>query len=180
MVLRAGQRRQAEEFQDVDRQLALDDLDVAPDRFRVVVGEAEDVAGDGEDTRLFAGQQKRPVIGDLVLPFLARLQRLGVDVFQADEDVVDAGAPRLVDEVRHAVALRVHLYGELDLVQALLLAQPDKSVEDRFPILVAGEIVVGDEEPINAFRDIAPDDRGDVLRRARAGLAALHVDDGAE
>ena len=52
VVLRAGQRRQEEEFEDVDRQLALDDLDVAQDRFLGVAREAEDVAGEREDAAL--------------------------------------------------------------------------------------------------------------------------------
>ena len=41
----AGQRRQDEELEEVDRQLALDDADVALDRLRRVAREAEDVAG---------------------------------------------------------------------------------------------------------------------------------------
>ena len=45
MILRAGQRRQAEELEDVERQLLLDDRDVAPDRLRRVGRKAEDVAG---------------------------------------------------------------------------------------------------------------------------------------
>ena len=36
-------------------------------------------------------------------------------------------------------------------VQAVLFAQLDDPVEDRFPVLVAGEIVVGDEEAIDAL-----------------------------
>jgi hypothetical protein len=40
VVLRARQRREAEELEDVDRQLALDDLDVARDRLRRVGREA--------------------------------------------------------------------------------------------------------------------------------------------
>ena len=38
MVLGARQRRQAEEFQDIDRQFLLDDLDVARDHSGVSVG----------------------------------------------------------------------------------------------------------------------------------------------
>ena len=46
MILRARQRRQAEELEDVERQLVLDDRYVAPDRLRRVGREAENVAGD--------------------------------------------------------------------------------------------------------------------------------------
>ena len=49
VVLRARQRREAEEFQDIDRQFLLDDLDVARDRFRRVGREAEDIAGISND-----------------------------------------------------------------------------------------------------------------------------------
>ena len=38
MVLGPGQRRQEKEFEDVEGQLALDDLDVAGDRFRLSSG----------------------------------------------------------------------------------------------------------------------------------------------
>src|SRR5450756_1644952 len=56
----------------------------------------------------------------------------------------------------------------------------DQAVEDRLPVLVAGEIVVGDEEGAQPLRVIRPHDELDILRRAAARLAALHVDDGAE
>ena len=35
-------------------------------------------------------------------------------------------------------------------IQAVFLPQLDDAVEDRFPVLVAGEIVVGDEEAVDA------------------------------
>ena len=38
VVLGAGQRREEEELENVERQLALDDLDVAQDRFLRVAG----------------------------------------------------------------------------------------------------------------------------------------------
>jgi hypothetical protein len=44
MILRAGQRRQAEKLHDVDRQFALDDVDVVADRFRRVGGKPQDIA----------------------------------------------------------------------------------------------------------------------------------------
>ena len=53
-------------------------------------------------------------------------------------------------------------------------------VEDRLPVLVAGEIVVGDEEARDPLRGVGAHDAFDVVRRAIARLAPLHVDDGAE
>ena len=55
VILRARQRRQIEELQQIDRQLALDDLDVALRSLRRVGREADDVAGVG-DARLIAFQ----------------------------------------------------------------------------------------------------------------------------
>ena len=51
----------------------------------------------------------------------------------------------LLDEVRNLVAQRVDLdhEAERNLVDLAQLGEP---VEDRLPVLVAGEIVVGDEE----------------------------------
>ena len=81
--------------------------------------------------------------------------------------------------MRQAVAHGVHLDDELD-VQLLLLAHGDEAVEDLFPVGVAGEIVVGDEEAVDALRQVAADDLLDFVGRAAARFAALHVDDGAE
>jgi hypothetical protein len=41
MILRARKRREAEEFEDIDRQLLFDDLDIARDRHWCVGREAE-------------------------------------------------------------------------------------------------------------------------------------------
>jgi hypothetical protein len=46
--------------------------------------------------------------------------------------------------------------------------------------VVAGEVVVGDEEPLDALGMVLADDLLQVVRRAEAALAALDVDDGAE
>ena len=69
---------------------------------------------------------------------------------------------RLFDEVRDAVDERVDLDDEVEL-QALALAQLDQAVEDRLPVLVAREIVVGDEEMIDALGDVGAHDRLDVV-----------------
>ena len=59
-------------------------------------------------------------------------------------------------------------------------AQLDQPVEERLPVAVAGEIVVGDEEALDALRVVLADDPLEIVGRAEAALAALHVDDGAE
>ena len=85
----------------------------------------------------------------------------------------------LLDEVRDLVAERVDLdhQAERDLVDLAQLGEP---VEDRLPFLVAREIVVGDEEARDALRPVVAHDLLDVVGRAEARLAALHVDDRAE
>ena len=179
VVLRARQRREEEEFEDVDRQLALDGLDVARDRFRRVGRKAEDVAGPGHHLGALPGLQHLAIFPDLVLALLRAHERFGVDVLEPDEDRVAAGARRLLDEARNAVAERVDLQQQPDL-EALVLAQLDQAVEDRLPVPVAGEIVVGDEEARDVLRGVGAHDRLDVVGGAVARLAALHVDDGAE
>ena len=60
------------------------------------------------------------------------------------------------------------------------LSQHDQAVENRFPLLVAREIVVGDEEFADALRPVETDQVLDVIRGAEARLTPLHVDNGAE
>jgi|ERR1043166_1021856 hypothetical protein len=48
------------------------------------------------------------------------------------------------------------------------------------PVLVAGEIVVGDEEAVESLRCVGANDLFDVAGSAPPRHAALHVDDGAE
>ena len=115
VVLRARQRRQEEELQDVERQLALDDLDVAQDRFLGVGGKAEDIAGIGDGAVVAPLLQHLAVFGDLVLPLLGGDEIVGIDVLEPDEDAAHAGLRRLLDEVRDLVAERVDLDGEADV-----------------------------------------------------------------
>ena len=179
MIFGAGQRRQIEEFQQVNRQLFLNDADVAQDRCRRVAGEAENVAAVGDNSRLLPCQQHLAVFGNLVLPLLRTDQVVRIDVLQPDEDALDAGALGLLDEVRQPVAERVYLDDEAHL-QAFDFAQVNQAVEDRFPVFVAGEVVVGDEEAVQALRDVGADDTLNVVGRAAARLAPLDVDDRAE
>ena len=56
------------------------------------------------------------------------------------------------------MALRIDLHEELE-AQPFLLAQLDQAVEDRLPVLVAGQVVVGDEELVDALRQVGADRR---------------------
>ena len=179
VILRAGQRRQDEQLEDVERQLLLDDLHVAQDRGARVAREAQDVAGPRRGAAGVPRLQHLAVFGDLVLALLGGQQVVRVDVLQTDEHAVDAGPARFMDEVRDAMALGVDLddQGELD---ALVLLQLDEPVEEVFPMLVAGHVVVSDEERRDALLVVVADDRFEIVGCAEAALAALHVDDGAE
>ena len=178
MVLGSGQGREEEELQNVERQFVLDDLDVAQDRCFRVGWEAEDVAGIGHGAVGAPLLQHGAVFGDLVLSLLGGDQVFRVDVLKADKHPLDAGLGRLLDEVRDLVAERVDLDGEAD--PDFLVLQGDHPVEQDLPVGVAGEVVVGDEEPVDALLPVRPDDLLEVVGRAEAALAALHVNDGAE
>ncbi len=104
---------------------------------------------------------------------------VGVDVFEADKDPLAAGAGRLVGEIRAAVAQRVNLDDELQ-AEPFLLADLDQPVENRFPVAVAGEVVVGDEKPEHALGEVGAHQPLDVVGVAPARLAALDVDDRAK
>ena len=123
-------------------------------------------------------EQKLAVVRDVVLLLLRRAQIVGIDVLKPDEHPLDASSHRLLDETRDLVARRVDLDDEAGV--DALLAQRDQPVEDRLPVAVASQIVVGDEKVANAVRDIDAHQRFDVVGAAIARLAALNVDDGAE
>jgi hypothetical protein len=59
-------------------------------------------------------------------------------------------------------------------------SQLDQAVKNQFPVLVAGEVIVGDEKALGAFGVILPDDALDIVRGAPALLPPLHIDDRAE
>jgi hypothetical protein len=56
----------------------------------------------------------------------------------------------------------------------------DETIEQQFPITITREIIIGDEEAFNALCMILADDRFEIVRRAKAALAALHIYDGTE
>ena len=61
-----------------------------------------------------------------------------------------------------------------------LVLEIDQPVEDRLPVAVAGEIVVGDEIVVDALGVIGAHDRLDVIGAPIARFAALDIDDRAE
>ena len=61
-----------------------------------------------------------------------------------------------------------------------LLAHLDQPVEDRLPIAVAREIVVGDEEAEDALGEVGAHQALDIVGVAPARLAPLHIDDRAK
>ncbi len=77
------------------------------------------------------------------------------------------------------MAERIDLQQEPDL-EALDFAQFDEAIEDRLPVAVAGEIVVGDKKARYALSCVGAHDRLDVVGGAIAGLAPLDVDDRAK
>ena len=179
MVLGARHRRENKELQNVDRQFALDEGDVAADRSRRVGREAQDVAGDGDHPRLLPGQQHAAVFGDLVLLLVGRGEVVRVDAFEAEKDVAAARRHRLADEARHPVDHHIGLDDKGD-GQPFFFAEFDQAVEDRLPVSVTREIVVGDEVFRHPPGGVGPDQRLDTPGPAEARLVALDVDDAAK
>ena len=106
-------------------------------------------------------KQKLAIVGDVVLLLFRRGQIVGIDVLQPDKYSLDAGGHRLLDEAGDLVAGRVDLNDEARV--DALLAQFDQPVENRFPVAVAGKIVVGDEEVADAVSNIDAHERFDVV-----------------
>src|SRR6516225_1748157 len=179
VVLRARQRREAEELQDVEGQLLLDDRDVAPDRLGRVAGKSKDITGEREDAVRLPGKQHLAIFGDLVLPLLGGGQIVRIDVLEPDEDAGHSRTFGLFDEIRDLVAKGVDLDHQRE-GNAIPFSQLDQTIEDRLPVLVAREVIVGDEEPINALGPVETYQPFDVVRAAIARFAALDIDDRAE
>src|SRR5678815_5636037 len=103
MVLRSRKRREEEELQNIDRQLALDDPNVTQDRLLRIGWKAEDVAAPRINAPLVPRLKHGAILGDLVLLLVRREQIVRVDILQPNEDTSDPGAHRFVDEIGHAV-----------------------------------------------------------------------------
>ena len=91
-------------------------------------------------------------------------------------------APPLVAfsmKIRDLVAKRVDLDGEAD-VHGLVDLHLDHAVEQLFAHAVTGEVVVGDEEALDAEGVVLAHGMLQIVGRAHPALAPLHVDDRAE
>src|SRR5262245_7389767 len=121
VVFRAGEGRQEKQFQNIDMQLALDDLNVTKNRFLGVGGKAYNIARMGDGAVIAPLLQQLPVFGDLILPFLGSDQIVGIDVLQPDKDMARSRLRGLLDEIRNLVTERVDLDRE-DEIRILDLA----------------------------------------------------------
>jgi hypothetical protein len=83
VVLRAGQRRQTEEFEKVDGQFILDDRDIVSDRLWRVRRKAQDIPRDRQDALPLPSEQHLAIFGDFVLALFRRRQIVRVDVLQS-------------------------------------------------------------------------------------------------
>src|SRR5881227_117554 len=113
MVLCTRQRRQVEEFQQVNGQLFLYDTYVVKDCVGRVVWKAKDVAAVGQNFRLLPRPKHLAILGYLVLLLFSAEQVVGVDVLKTYEDALDSGAGGLLYKIRKTMAERVHLYDEI-------------------------------------------------------------------
>src|SRR5258708_31079988 len=70
MIFRTWQGRHATELHQVDRQLALDNLDIAQNRFRRIAGEPDNIARNNGGADVLPLQQHLAILSDLVLLLL--------------------------------------------------------------------------------------------------------------
>src|ERR1700737_1587201 len=115
VVLRSGKWREKEQFEDVKRQLTLDDLDVAQNRRFAVTGKTDDVASACDSSVLAPFLHHLWVMGDLVLTLFRSNQIVRIDVFEPDEDPADACLRRFLDEIRNFMAKGIDLDRKADL-----------------------------------------------------------------
>src|SRR3954452_11727148 len=114
MILGSRQRRQMEQLQNIERQLVLDDLDVAQHRVLRIARKAYNITGASYGTMLTPFLQHGSVFSDLVLAFLTGKQVIGINVFQPDKDAAHPRGGRLFDKVWNPMAQRVDLDREPD------------------------------------------------------------------
>src|SRR5688500_12881760 len=179
VIFGTGQRRQVKELEQVDWQLALNDLDVVDDRFARVAGKAEDVTAVGDDAGIFPREQHLSIIGDLVLAFLCAEEALGIYILQTDEDALHPGTFTFFDKAGQLMTERVDLDDETDL-QTLNLAKIDQLIEYRLPVFVTRKVVVRNEERVQSLVYVDANDAFDIFGRASPRLATLHIYDRAE
>src|SRR6516225_5645273 len=157
-----------------------EELHVTADGIHGVEGETEDVADVAGNVAVAVSLDELAIFLDLILFFAGGGEVARVDTFHADENGHAAGLTRLGDKVLDLPGKHIDLHHELD-GYLFFHAQTDEVIEDGFPVLVAGEIVVGEKVEGDAVLVvIAADGLRDVLGGAEAHLATLYVDDGAE
>src|SRR5262245_33110366 len=138
MILRTGQRSQAEKLDNVEREFSLYDRDITSDAVGGIRREAQDVARKRDDALRLPGKQHLAIFGDLVLALLRRGEIIRVDIFQSNEHPRDAGPLRLRDEVFDFVAKGVDLDHQPERNPAVF-PELDQAIEDGLPLLVARE-----------------------------------------
>src|SRR6516164_7102051 len=78
MILRTGQRSQAEKFDNVERELPLYDRDISPDAVGCIRRQAQDVARKRDDALRLPGEQHLAIFGDLFWRFFAAVRLSGL------------------------------------------------------------------------------------------------------
>src|SRR5271157_579662 len=176
----AGQRHEDEKRGVVRADLVHEEFQIAADGIDSVEREADDVADMSGNVGIAVGLNELAIFADLLLLLAGGGEVAGIHALHADEDVQATGLAGLVDEVLDFPGEDVDLHHESH-GNFFLGAQANEDVENGFPILVAGKIVVGEEiEGDAVFVVVAANGLGNVLRGAETHFAALNVDDGAE
>src|ERR1700747_1592889 len=104
MILRAGQWCEAKEFDDIERQFALENRNILSDGFRRVAWKAKNIARERHDALVLPGQQHLAILGNFVLSFLGAQQVVRINILKPYEHPGYAGALALLDEVRDLMA----------------------------------------------------------------------------
>jgi hypothetical protein len=108
------------------------------------------------------GLCNRAVLRNVVLSFARFLEGVRIDALESEENPVDPGAPAFLDEPLDLVGYGIDLNREAD-GQPFAFAQCDQTVDNWLPVPIACKVVVGDEEALDALRQVAPDDALDVV-----------------
>ena len=133
----------------------------------VSAGKAEDVAGVGQGAVGAPLLQHHAIFGDLVLALLGGDQILWVDVLEPDEHAPDAG--RRAFSMKFGILWQSVSTWMVKPTWMPLFLELDHPIEQDLPVAVAGEIVVGDEEPVDALRLVGADDLLEIVGRCGSG-----------
>ena len=88
---------------------------------------------------------------------------IGIDVFQPDENATHPGPGAFLNKIRQLVAKGVDLDEEAEL-QFVDFFQMNDPVQDRFPILVPGKIVVRNKKAVQSLGHVLTNDPLDIIR----------------